>query len=72
MSDSHRCRGGNDILEEQVTHYVFEREKRVLLITEQTSLRPPEGDFMERLLKKSHDEASPNQDCRLVNNFVLM
>ena len=27
----------------QVTHYVFGKEKRALMITEQTSLTPPEG-----------------------------
>lgn len=58
MSDGHRCRGGNNVLEEQVTPYVFVREKRVLLITKQTSLTPPEGYFMERLVGKSHDKAA--------------
>lgn len=56
-SDGHRCRE-NNVLEKQVTHYVFEREKRALLITEQTSLTSPEDYFTERLVRKSHDEAA--------------
>ncbi len=68
MSDGHRCPRGNNVLEEQVTHYVFGREKRELLITEQTSLTPPEGYIMERLVGKSHDEAVPSKDCRFVND----
>lgn len=42
---------GINILKEQVTHYVFGREKRALLITEQTSLTP----------SKSHEKADEEE-----------
>ena len=46
------------------------REKQALLITKQTSLTPPEGYFIERLVKKSHDEAAQLKTADLWMNLL--